>query len=108
MTETLDGDFQRYAVESGGYIREHFFGPDPRLRKLVELLAEEDLPRLRRGGHDYRKLYSAYKVATEQKSAPTVILAKTVKGWTLGHSIASRNVLLYLFKLNPPFTPKYP
>ncbi len=92
MTETLDGDYQRYAIESGDYIREHFFGPDPRLRKMVEHLADEDLPKLRRGGHDYRKLYAAYKVATGKTSAPTVILAKTVKGWTLGHGIASRNV----------------
>ena len=66
MNTTVDGEFQRYAVESGAYIREHFFGPDPRLRKLVEHLSDDDLRWLPRGGHDYRKLYAAYKAATEQ------------------------------------------
>ena len=80
----VDGEFQKYAVESGAYIREHFFGPDPRLRKMVEHLSDEELQRLPRGGHDYRKLYAAYKTAVEHEGAPTVILAKTIKGWTLG------------------------
>ena len=84
MNTTVDGEFQKYAVESGAYIREHFFGPDPRLRKLVEHLSDDDLRNLPRGGHDYRKLYAAYKAAVEHEGAPTVILAKTVKGWTLG------------------------
>ena len=84
MNTTVDGEFQRYAVESGAYIREHFFGPDPRLRKLVEHLSDDELRGLPRGGHDYQKLYAAYKAATEHRGAPTVILAKTVKGWTLG------------------------
>ena len=66
MNTTVDGEFQRYAVESGAYIREHFFGPDPRLRKMVEHLSDDDLRWLPRGGHDYRKLYAAYKAATEQ------------------------------------------
>ncbi|MGH2753733.1 MAG: pyruvate dehydrogenase (acetyl-transferring), homodimeric type [Actinomycetota bacterium] len=92
MNTTLDGEFQKYAVESGAYIREHFFGPDPRLTKLVEHLSDEDLRRLRRGGHDYRKLYAAYASALELKDAPVVILAKTVKGWGLGEKIAGRNV----------------
>ncbi len=92
MDTTTDGQFQRYAVADGAYIREHFFGPDPRLRKLVEHLSDSDLQRLRRGGHDYRKLYAAYKVATELEGAPVVILAKTVKGWALGESIEARNV----------------
>jgi len=92
MDTTSDGQFQRYAVADGAYIREHFFGPDPRLRKLVEHLSDSDLQRLRRGGHDYRKLYAAYKVATELEGAPVVILAKTVKGWALGESIEARNV----------------
>jgi pyruvate dehydrogenase E1 component len=64
MNNTLDGEFQKYTVSGGGYIREHFFGPDPRLRRLVENLSDDDLVRLRRGGHDYRKLYAAYKMAT--------------------------------------------
>ncbi len=92
LTETLDGDFQRLAVESGAVIREHYFGPDPRLKKLVEHLSDEQIRRLRRGGHDYRKVYAAYKVATETDGVPTAVLAKTVKGWTLGEGIESRNV----------------
>jgi pyruvate dehydrogenase E1 component len=84
MNTTVDGEYQKLAVESGAYIREHFFGPDPRLRKLVEDLSDDELVSLPRGGHDYRKLYAAYKLATEQRGAPTVILAKTIKGWTLG------------------------
>src|SRR5438552_4985291 len=92
MNNTLDGEFQKYSVAGGAYIREHFFGPDPRLRKLVDHLSDEDLTRLRRGGHDYRKVYAAYKAATEYTGAPTVILAKTIKGWTLGTGVEGRNV----------------
>jgi len=99
MNSTVDGDFQRYAVESGAYIREHFFGPDPRLRKLVEHLSDDDLAALPRGGHDYRKLYTAYKAATEQQGAPTVILAKTVKGWTLGPDVEGRNATHQIKKM---------
>ncbi len=91
MNSTIDGDFQRYAVESGAYIREHFFGPDPRLRAMVEDLSDDELRMLPRGGHDYRKLYAAYKAATEAEGAPTVILAKTIKGWTLGPDVEGRN-----------------
>ena len=91
MNRVPDGEFQKYATESGAYIREHFFGPDPRLRKMVEHLSDDDLRHLRRGGHDYRKVYSAYKLATEQRGAPTVILAHTVKGWTLGTGFEARN-----------------
>ena len=91
MNTTVDGEFQKYTVESGEYIRDHFFGPDPRLRKMVEHLSDGDLQRLPRGGHDYRKLYSAYKMAVEHKGSPTVILAKTVKGWTLGAGLEARN-----------------
>jgi pyruvate dehydrogenase E1 component len=91
MNTTLDGQFQKYAVESGAYIRENFFGPDPRLQEMVAHLSDEELRRLRRGGHDYRKLYAAYGRAVELKGAPVVILAKTVKGWGL-ESMAGRNV----------------
>ncbi len=70
MNTTLDGEYQKLAVESGAYIREHFFGPDPRLRKMVEDLSDDELVSLPRGGHDYRKLYAAYKLATEQKGCP--------------------------------------
>ncbi|MDQ2649154.1 MAG: pyruvate dehydrogenase (acetyl-transferring), homodimeric type [Actinomycetota bacterium] len=99
MNETVDGEFQRYAVESGSYAREHFFGPDPRLSKLVEHLSDEDIRNLPRGGHDYRKLYAAYKAATEQEGAPTVILAKTVKGWTLGPDVEGRNATHQIKKM---------
>ena len=70
MNTTVDGEFQRYAVESGAYAREHFFGPDPRLRRMVEHLSDEEIRNLPRGGHDYRKLYAAYKAATEQDGRP--------------------------------------
>ena len=99
MNETLDGDWQRYTVESGAYIREHFFGPDPRLRAMVEHLSDEQLVRLRRGGHDYRKLYAAYKAASRAEGRPTVILAHTVKGWTLGEGAEGRNVTHQIKKL---------
>ena len=99
MNTTVDGEFQRYATEDGAYIREHFFGPDPRLRKLVEHLSDDELRALPRGGHDYRKLYAAYKAATEQVGAPTVILAKTVKGWTLGAEVEGRNATHQIKKL---------
>ncbi len=92
MNETLDGDYQRLSVADGAFIREHFFGPDPRLKALVDHLPDEDLPKLRRGGHDYRKVYAAYAAAVEHTGSPVVILAKTVKGWTLGPGIEARNV----------------
>ncbi len=91
MNTTVDGEFQKFATEDGAYIREHFFGPDPRLRRAVEHLSDDDLRTLPRGGHDYRKLYAAYKAAVETTGQPTVILAKTVKGWTLGPEIEGRN-----------------
>ena len=100
MNDTLDGEFQKYSVAGGSYVREHFFGPDPRLRKLVEHLSDDDLAKLRRGGHDYRKVYAAYKAATEYRGAPTVILAKTVKGWTLGPGVEARNITHQAKKLN--------
>ena len=99
MNTTVDGEYQKLAVESGAYIREHFFGPDPRLRKMVEDLSDDELVSLPRGGHDYRKLYAAYKLATEQRGAPTVILAKTIKGWTLGPEIEARNATHQIKKM---------
>src|SRR6186713_659534 len=99
MNSTVDGEFQRFAVESGEYAREHFFGPDPRLRQMVSHLSDEDLRNLPRGGHDYRKLYAAYKAATEQPGAPTVILAKTIKGWTLGPDVEGRNATHQIKKM---------
>lgn len=93
MNTTVDGEFQRYAVEDGGYARDHFFGPDDRLRQMVSHLSDDELRNLPRGGHDYRKLYAAYKAATDNLGSgrPTVILAKTVKGWTLGPGFEGRN-----------------
>jgi len=99
MNETVDGEFQKYATESGAYIREHFFGPDPRLTALVAHLSDAELQSLPRGGHDYRKLYAAYRAATEHTGAPTAILAKTVKGWTLGPEIESRNATHQIKKM---------
>jgi pyruvate dehydrogenase E1 component len=92
MTETLDGDYQTLSVADGAYVREHFFGPDPRLAAMVADKTDAELAALRRGGHDYRKLYAAYRYATEHRGSPVVILAKTVKGWTLGPGIEARNV----------------
>jgi pyruvate dehydrogenase E1 component len=101
MNTTVDGEFQRYTVESGAYIREHFFGPDPRLRKMVEHLSDDELRWLPRGGHDYRKIYAAYKTAVENLGSgrPTAILAKTVKGWTLGPDIEGRNATHQIKKM---------
>jgi pyruvate dehydrogenase E1 component len=99
MNTTVDGEFQRYATESGAYIRENFFGPDPRLRALVAHLSDEELHKLPRGGHDYQKMYAAYKAATEHTGSPTVILAKTVKGWTLGTATEARNATHQVKKL---------
>jgi len=101
MNATVDGEFQRYIVEDGNYIREHFFGPDPRLREMVSHLSDEQLRTLPRGGHDYRKLYAAFKAATENLGSgrPTAILCKTVKGWTLGHDIEGRNATHQIKKM---------
>ncbi len=99
MNETLDGDWQRFAVETGAYVREHFFDTDPRLARLVAHLTDDQLVRLRRGGHDYRKIYAAYKVATETEGVPTAVLVQTVKGWTLGGAVEGRNVTHQVKKL---------
>jgi pyruvate dehydrogenase E1 component len=100
MNTTNDGQFQKYSIESGEYIREHFFGPDPRLQKMVAHLSDVDLTHLRRGGHDYRKLYAAYKLATEYEGAPTVILAHTIKGWALGPGFTARNATHQIKKMS--------
>ncbi len=100
MSSTLDGEFQKMSVSTGAYVREHFFGPDARLTKMVEHLSDDQLLKLRRGGHDYRKVYAAYLAATQFTGAPTVILAKTVKGWTLGQGVEARNITHQAKKLN--------
>jgi pyruvate dehydrogenase E1 component len=92
MNETLDGEFQKYVVEPGSFIRKDFFGRHPELLKLVEGYTDEQLHALRRGGHDPEKVYAAYKTAVEHQGSPTVILAKTVKGYGLGEAGEGRNV----------------
>ncbi|MDP9791750.1 pyruvate dehydrogenase E1 component [Catenuloplanes nepalensis] len=99
MNTTPDGDYQTYKAESGLYVRENFFGRDPRTRKMVEGLSDDEIWGLKRGGHDYRKLYAAYKAATEHTGQPTVILAKTIKGWTLGSHFEARNATHQMKKL---------
>ncbi len=100
MNNTLDGDYQTYRAEDGAFLREHFFGRDPRVAKLVEHLSDDELWALQRGGHDYKKVYAAYKEATETKGQPTVILAKTIKGWKLGPSFQGRNATHQMKKLS--------
>jgi pyruvate dehydrogenase E1 component len=99
MNTTPDGQFQTYSVESGAYIREKFFGTDPRLRKMVEHLSDDQLRGLSRGGHDYRKVYAAFRAATQHSGQPTVILAHTIKGWTLGKDFEGRNATHQMKKL---------
>jgi pyruvate dehydrogenase E1 component len=91
MNRTTDGDYQTYKAESGAYVRENFFGRDPRTAALVTNWSDEKIWGLKRGGHDYRKLFAAYKAASERNGKPTVILAKTIKGWTLGSHFEARN-----------------
>ncbi|MGK5094162.1 pyruvate dehydrogenase (acetyl-transferring), homodimeric type [Deltaproteobacteria bacterium TL4] len=98
--EAVDGDFQKYSVAGGKYIREHFFGKYPELFKLVEHFSDEDLAKLNRGGHDPEKVYAAYKSALEMTGAPTVILAKTVKGYGMGEAGEGKNVSHQQKKLN--------
>ena len=99
MNRTPDGDYQTYKAESGAYIRENFFGRDPRTLAMVEHLSDDDIWKLKRGGHDYRKIYAAFKAATEHKGQPTVILAKTVKGYGLGPSFEGRNATHQMKKM---------
>jgi pyruvate dehydrogenase E1 component len=99
MNTTPDGQFQTYSVESGAYIREHFFGTDARLRRLVEHLSDDELRKLSRGGHDYRKVYAAFASAVAHTGQPTVILAQTIKGWTLGKDFEARNATHQMKKL---------
>src|SRR5579864_8470959 len=100
MGELVDGEYQKLVVSSGAYVREHFFGSDPRLLQLVAPLPDEALRRLRLGGHDPRKVYAAYKAAVEHKGGPTVILARTIKGYGLGEAGEGKNVTHQQKKLN--------
>ncbi|MFB7760004.1 pyruvate dehydrogenase (acetyl-transferring), homodimeric type [Streptomyces xiamenensis] len=99
LNTTPDGQFQTYATETGGYIRDHFFGGDQRLRAMVEHMTDDQLLHLGRGGHDHRKIYAAYRAAKEHQGQPTVILAQTVKGWTLGPNFEGRNATHQMKKL---------
>jgi pyruvate dehydrogenase E1 component len=91
MNTTLDGDYQTYKAESGQYVRDNFFGRDPRTAAMVASWSNDQVWGLKRGGHDYRKLFAAYTAAMQPNGKPTVILAKTVKGWTLGSTFEGRN-----------------
>jgi pyruvate dehydrogenase E1 component len=99
MTRTTDGDYQTLKAESGAYVRENFFGKDPRTAAMVKDWSDEKIWALKRGGHDYRKMFAAYKAATEHKGRPTVILAKTIKGWTLGSHFEGRNATHQMKKM---------
>ena len=99
MNKTPDGDYQTFKAENGTYIRENFFGRDPRTLQMVSHMSDDDIWRLKRGGHDYRKIYAAFKAATEHKGQPTVILAKTVKGYGLGPTFEGRNATHQMKKL---------
>ena len=99
MNKTPDGDFQTYKTENGAFVRENFFGRDPRTLKLVEHMSDDEIWGLKRGGHDYRKVYSAYQAAMNHKGQPTVILAKTIKGFTLGKSFEGRNATHQMKKM---------
>lgn len=100
MEQALDGDYQKYAVESGSYIRKHFFGTDPRLLEMVKHLSDEQLRRLRTGGHDSEKVYAAYRAAVDHTGSPTVILARTIKGYGLGEAGEGKNITHQQKKLN--------
>ncbi len=98
MEEAVDGDYQNYRAKGGAYVREHFFGKYPELKKMTEHMTDDDIWRLNRGGHDQQKIYAAYARAVAHTGQPTVILAKTVKGYGLGKSGESLNIAHQLKK----------
>src|SRR5437868_1218918 len=100
MNEVVDGEWQKYAVESGAYFRQHFFGTDPRLLEMVSHMSDEQIKRLRLGGHDPIKVYAAYHAAVNHKGGPTVILAKTIKGYGLGEAGEGKNITHQQKKMN--------
>src|SRR5436305_1333839 len=100
MVEIVDGQYQKYAVESGAYVREHYWGVDPRLLDMVKHLSDDQLKKMTLGGHDPIKVYNAYKAAVEHKGAPTVILARTIKGYGLGEAGEGKNITHQQKKLN--------
>ncbi|MFT3900416.1 MAG: pyruvate dehydrogenase (acetyl-transferring), homodimeric type [Gordonia sp. (in: high G+C Gram-positive bacteria)] len=99
MNSTPDGDYQTYRANDGAFIREHFFDRDPRTKELVKDLSDQEIWNLKRGGHDYRKIYAAYAAAMAHKGQPTVILAKTIKGYTLGTHFEGRNATHQMKKM---------
>src|SRR3954465_7238210 len=101
MNRTPDGAFQNFSVEDGAYNREHFFGADPRLRKMVEHMSDRQIEKLPRGGHDYRKVYAAFDAASKHTGQPTVILAHTIKGWTI-EALEGKNATHQIKKLKMP------
>lgn len=106
MNTTPDGQFQTYSTEDGGYVRDHFFGGDPRLRKMVEHMSDTQIEKLPRGGHDYRKVYAAFDSAAKHVGQPTVILAKTIKGWTID-ALEGKNATHQMKKLTPADLKKF-
>jgi pyruvate dehydrogenase E1 component len=100
MGEIVDGQYQKYAVESGAYVRQHFWGADPRLLDMVKHLSDEQLKKLTLGGHDPVKVYSAYKTAVEHTGQPTVVLARTIKGYGIGEAGEGKNITHQQKKLN--------
>lgn len=100
MNEIVDGQYQKYTVETGKYIREHFFNGDARLANMARGLSDEQLRKMKRGGHDPEKVYAAYHAAVHHKGQPTVILAKTIKGYGLGESGEGKNITHQQKKLN--------
>ena len=106
MNSTPDGAFQTYSVEDGGYVRENFFGSDPRLRKMVEHMTDGQIQKLPRGGHDYRKVYAAFDAAKKHSGQPTVILAKTIKGWTID-ALEGKNATHQMKKLTADDVKKF-
>ncbi len=102
MNVTPDGDYQTYKANDGAYVREHFFGRDPRTKEMVAPMSDQEIWNLKRGGHDYRKVYAAYQAAMEHHGQPTVILAKTIKGYGLGPHFAGRNATHQMKKMTLP------
>lgn len=100
MGEVVDGEYQKYSVEGGDYIRKNFFGKDDDLLKMVEKMSDDQLRKMKRGGHDPEKVFAAYKEAVEYKGKPTVILAKTIKGYGLGEAGEGKNITHQQKKLN--------
>ncbi len=100
LGEIVDGQYQKYAVEDGAYMRQHLFGSDPRLLDMVRHLSDDDLKRLRLGGHDPIKVYAGYKAAVEHKGQPTVVLARTIKGYGLGEAGEGKNITHQQKKMN--------